>query len=368
MSQFGTNLRLTIFGQSHSAAIGMTLDGLPAGESVDIEALTRFAARRAPGGRLSTQRKESDTPEFLSGLYQGKTCGAPLAALIRNTDCRSKDYEAIADKPRPSHADWPAQVKYRGFQDIRGGGAFSGRLTAPIVLAGGIAVQILERRGIRVAAHLLSLGTIQDRPFADHGEKPDVLDERLSRLIPVLSDEVADAMASQIESVRKEGDSIGGVIECMAQGMPVGVGGPLFDGLDGRLAQALFGIPGVKGVEMGLGFELARTLGSEANDGYRMEDGEVTLSSNRSGGIAGGMSTGAPILFKVAMKPTPSIAKVQKTISLSTGTDADLSIHGRHDPTIAVRAVPVVEAVTALCLLDALLGSPAVVGENGFNL
>ena len=367
MSQFGTNLRLSIFGQSHSAAIGMSLDGLPAGESVDPEALARFAARRAPSGRFSTQRQEADTPEILSGLYQGKTCGAPLAAIIRNTDCRSKDYEAIADKPRPSHADWPAEVKYRGFQDIRGGGAFSGRLTAPIVLAGGIALQILERRGIRVAAHLLSLGEAHDRPFAEGGESADVLTERLTRPIPVLSDEAADAMSARIDAARKEGDSVGGIIECMVEGMPVGIGGPLFEGLDGRLAQALFGIPGVKGVEMGLGFEFAFLRGSNANDGYQMKDGRVTLVSNRSGGIVGGMSTGAPILFKVAMKPTPSIAKVQQTVSLSAGTDAELAVHGRHDPTIAVRAVPVVEAVTALCLLDALLGSPAVLDSQGFS-
>lgn len=366
MSQFGTHLRLSIFGQSHSAAIGMSLDGLPAGESIDLEALARFTARRAPGGRLSTQRKEADTPEILSGLYHGKTCGAPLAAIIRNTDCRSKDYEAIADKPRPSHADWPAHVKYRGFEDNRGGGAFSGRLTAPVVLAGGIALQILERRGIRVAAHLLALGEVRDRPFNENGENAGVLSDRLARTVPVLSNETADAMAAQIQAARQDGDSVGGIIECMVQGMPVGIGGPLFDGLDGRLAQALFAIPGVKGVEMGLGFALAGLQGSSANDGYRMDNGRVVPASNRSGGIVGGMSTGAPILFKVAMKPTPSIAKVQKTVSLSAGSNADLAVHGRHDPTIAVRAVPVVEATAALCLLDALLGSPAVLGGSGF--
>lgn len=360
MSYFGRNIRTAVFGQSHAAAIGVTIDGLPAGEALDMAELEAFMARRAPGqNRMTTQRREADKPEVLCGVLDGRTCGAPLTAVIRNGDTRSKDYAAIADLPRPSHADWPAHVKYGGWQDVRGGGAFSARLTAPLCIAGGIALQILARRGIRIAAHVRSIGDAHDRPFNPMGESPDTIEASLARTPVALSDEAAAAMAAEIEAARKAADSIGGTIECMISGLPVGLGGPLFEGLDGRIAQAVFAVPAVKGVEFGAGFDAARLRGSENNDPYGMRDGVVTPLSNRAGGIAGGMTTGLPVLFRAALKPTPSIGQSQRTVSLKDGCDAELRITGRHDPCVVVRAVPVIEAVAALVALDALLDAPA---------
>ena len=360
MAYFGNNLRVAVFGQSHAAAIGVTIDGLPAGEAIDTEALDAFMARRAPGqNRMTTQRKEPDKPEILCGFIDGHTCGAPLTAIIRNTDTRSKDYAAIADLPRPSHADWPADVKYGGWQDVRGGGAFSARLTAPLCIAGGIAMQILARRGIHIAAHIRSIGAAEDRPFNPLGETQDVLDARLTRTPVALSDEAAAAMQAEVEAARKNADSIGGTVECMITGLPVGFGGPLFEGLDGRIAQAVFGIPAVKGIEFGAGFEASRLRGSQNNDPYGMVDGKVTPLTNRAGGIAGGITTGRPILFRVALKPTPSIGRNQQTVSLKGKCDAELRVTGRHDPCVVVRAVPIVEAVAAIAALDALLDAPA---------
>lgn len=360
MSYFGRNIRTAVFGQSHAAAIGVTIDGLPAGEAVDMTELEAFMARRAPGqNRMTTQRREADKPEVLCGVLDGRTCGAPLTAVIRNGDTRSKDYAAIADLPRPSHADWPAHVKYGGWQDVRGGGAFSARLTAPLCIAGGIALQLLARRGIRIAAHVRSVGGAEDRPFNPTGESPDTIEASLARAPVALSDEAAAAMAAEIEAARKAADSIGGTIECMISGLPVGLGGPLFEGLDGRIAQAVFAVPAVKGVEFGAGFDAARLRGSENNDPYGMRDGVVTPLSNRAGGIAGGMTTGLPVLFRAALKPTPSIGQSQRTVSLKGGCDAELRVTGRHDPCVVVRAVPVIEAVAALVALDALLDAPA---------
>ncbi|MDO5532212.1 chorismate synthase [Sutterella sp.] len=359
---FGENLRTTVFGQSHAEAIGCTIEGLPAGEAIDLAELAAFTARRAPGGRLATQRKEPDIPEVLCGLLDGVTCGAPLTAIIRNTNQRSQDYRAIADLPRPSHADLPAQVRYQGHQDVRGGGAFSGRLTAPITIAGGIALQILARRGIRIAAHLLSVGDAEDRPLNPMGEDEEALKSRLTRELPVLTDEADKAMGETIAAARKAGDSVGAVVECIIEGMPAGLGGPLFEGFDGKLAFGLMGIPGVKGVEFGTGFACARMKGSENNDPWRVSDlppGAAPVT-NRAGGIAGGITTAAPVIFRIAMKPTPSIALAQETISLERGENAELGVRGRHDPCIAVRAVPVAEAVAALAALDLLLDSPAV--------
>ena len=363
---FGENLRTTVFGQSHADAIGCTIEGLPAGESISVDALQAFMARRAPGGRLATQRKEPDTPEILCGMVEGVTCGAPLAAIIRNTNQRSQYYKAIADLPRPSHADLPAEVKYQGHQDVRGGGAFSGRLTAPITLAGGIALQILERRGIRISAHLLSVGTAEDRPMNPMGENPEDLQKRLSRGLPVLTDEGEVRMTEAILAARKAGDSIGAVIECMIEGLPCGLGGPLFEGFDGNLAFGLFGIPGVKGVEFGRGFEASRMKGSENNDPWEISPDAPGAKprTNNAGGIAGGITTAAPVVFRIAMKPTPSIALAQETISISRRENAELGVRGRHDPCIGVRAVPVAEAVAALAVLDSLLAAPAVLPQT----
>ena len=354
-SEFGKLLRISVFGQSHGKAIGVNIDGLPAGEAIDTDALYAFMRRRKPGGSpLSTPRKEADLPVFLSGLENGVTCGAPLCAIIENSDQHSGDYARLANTPRPSHADYAARVKWGGQADMRGGGHFSGRLTAPLCIAGGIAKQILARRGIYVGAHLASVGTEQDAAFPLH-PTAELFAAVAAKSFPVLDDAAGERMQQEILKAREELDSVGGVIECAAVGLPAGLGDPMFDGIENRLAAALFGIPAVKGVEFGLGFGSAQLRGSENNDPFRMECGRVVTETNRAGGILGGITTGMPVTLRVAVKPTPSISKPQQTVDLSTGENAELVIGGRHDPCIAHRAVPVVEAVTAAVLLDILL-------------
>lgn len=354
-SEFGHLLKVSVFGQSHGKAIGVVVDGLPAGEAVDFTELQAFLDRRKPGKNpLSTARKEADAPTFLSGLENGMTCGAPLCAVIENSDQHSTDYAGLTDTPRPGHADYTAGVKWGGHADMRGGGHFSGRLTAPLCIAGGIAKQILARRGIYVGAHLASVGMESDSLFPLHPTAA-LFDEVAAKSFPVLDDRAGERMQALILEARQNLDSVGGVIECAAIGLPAGLGDPMFDGLENRLAAALFGIPAVKGVEFGLGFGSARLHGSENNDPFTVEDGRVVTESNRAGGILGGITTGMPITLRVAMKPTPSISQAQRTVSLSAMENAELVIRGRHDPCIAHRAVPVVEAVTATVLLDLLL-------------
>ena len=354
-SEFGSLLKISVFGQSHGKAIGVVVDGLPAGEAIDLEELDRFLDRRRTGkNRLSTARKESDVPVFLSGLENGVTCGAPLCAVIENSDQHSSDYSELRDKPRPGHADYTAYVKWKGQADMRGGGHFSGRLTAPLCVAGGIAKQILSRRGVYVGAHLWSVGTERDAPFPLRPTR-ELFESVAAKPFPVLDDQAGERMQALILEARQNLDSVGGVIECAATGLPAGLGDPMFDGVENRLASALFGIPAVKGVEFGDGFAAARAHGSENNDPFVMEDGRVAAETNHAGGILGGITNGMPVVLRTAMKPTPSIARPQRTVSLSAGENADLVIHGRHDPCIAHRAVPVVEAVTAAVLLDLLL-------------
>ena len=354
-SEFGNLLKISVFGQSHGKAIGVVVDGLPAGEAIDLEELDRFLDRRRTGkNRLSTARKESDVPVFLSGLENGVTCGAPLCAVIENGDQHSSDYSELRDKPRPGHADYTAYVKWKGQADMRGGGHFSGRLTAPLCVAGGIAKQILARRGVYVGAHLWSVGTERDTPFPLRPTR-ELFESVAAKPFPVLDDQAGERMQSLILEARQAQDSVGGVIECAATGMPAGLGDPMFGGVENRLASALFGIPAVKGVEFGDGFAAARAHGSENNDPFIMEGGRVAAETNHAGGILGGITSGMPIVLRTAMKPTPSIARPQRTVSLSAGADTELVIHGRHDPCIAHRAVPVVEAVTAAVLLDLLL-------------
>lgn len=354
-SEFGNLLKISVFGQSHGKAIGVVVDGLPAGEAVDLEELDRFLDRRRTGkNRLSTARKEADKPVFLSGLENGVTCGAPLCAVIENGDQHSSDYSELRDKPRPGHADYTAFVKWGGQADMRGGGHFSGRLTAPLCIAGGIAKQILARRGVYVGAHLRSVGTETDAAFPLHPTKA-LFDGIAAKPFPVLDDRAGERMQAAILAAKQGGDSLGGVIECAAVGLPAGLGGPMFGGVENRLSAALFGIPAVKGVEFGDGFAAARSCGSANNDSFRMEDGRVVTETNHAGGILGGITNGMPLVLRTAMKPTPSIARPQQTVSLSAGENAELVIHGRHDPCIAHRAVPVVEAVTAAVLLDLLL-------------
>ena len=348
-SEFGNILRVSVFGQSHGKAIGVNIDGLPAGEP------NAFLDRRKPGkSPLSTARKESDTPVFLSGLENGVTCGFPLCAIIENSDQHSSDYSELADKPRPSHADYTARVKWGGHADMRGGGHFSGRLTAPLCIAGGIAKQILARRGIFVGAHLAAVGTENDAPFPLH-PTAELFDAIAAKPFPVVDDGAGDRMQALILEARKNLDSVGGIIECAAIGLPAGLGDPRFGGVENRLAAALFGIPAVKGVEFGLGFGSARLHGSENNDPFTVENGSVVTASNRAGGILGGITTGMPVTLRTAIKPTPSISRPQQTVSLSAMENTELVIRGRHDPCIAHRAVPVVEAVTAAVLLDLLL-------------
>ena len=351
-SSFGKKVTITLFGQSHSQGIGAVIDGLPAGEAIDMARVGAFMARRAPGGALATKRREADRVKILSGLVDDVTCGAPLCGVIENTDVRSGDYEELARKPRPGHADYTAHVRYGGFNDVRGGGHFSARLTAPLCFAGAVALQLLERRGIMVGAHLKSVYNISDIPFDPASITGAQLSEIAAREIPVINAEAGAAMKEAIETARASQDSVGGVVECAAVGLPAGLGDPIFDGLENRLAAMLFGIPAVKGVEFGAGFEAAQMLGSEHNDAFYYDGEQVKTRTNRHGGILGGISSGMPVILRAAFKPTPSIGREQQTVNFETHADDLLAIHGRHDPCVALRAVPCVEAAVALVLLD----------------
>lgn len=355
-SEFGKLLKVSVFGQSHGRAIGVNIDGLPVGERIDTDELQRFLDRRRPGkNKLSTPRGEGDIPIFLSGLENGLTCGAPLCAIIENRDMRSSDYDELSDLPRPSHADFTAHVKWGGGADMRGGGHFSGRLTAPLCVAGGIAMQILARRGIFVGAHLASVGAQEDTPFPLYPDR-EMFAKIAAKEIPVIDDNALERMKQEISGAAGDSDSVGGVIECVAVGLPAGLGAPMFDGVENRLAAALFGVPAVKGVEFGAGFAAARMKGSENNDAFCVgEDGTVRTVTNNSGGVLGGITSGMPLVLRAAIKPTPSIGRTQQTVRLSKLEPAQLIISGRHDPCIAHRAVPVIEAVTAAVLLDLIL-------------
>lgn len=349
----GNNIKISVFGQSHSDAIGCVIDGLPAGIILDTEYIASFMKRRAPGNNnVSTQRKEADFPEIVSGLSDGVTCGAPLCAVIKNTGFQSKDYSELKVKPRPSHADLGYSIKTNSNNDIKGGGHSSGRLTAPLCFAGAIALQLLKERGITVKAHIFSVADVYDTPFDPMAM---CREDIASKPFPVVDDAKGDEMQRVILAARDELDSVGGVIECMVSGMPRGVGDPMFDGVENLLSRNIFGIPAVKGIEFGAGFELAKMRGSQANDPFEVKDGAVVTTSNNNGGILGGMTTGMPVLFRVVIKPTPSIARQQNTVDLSTMQNTTLCITGRHDPCIVQRAVPVVEAVAAITMLDLIL-------------
>ncbi len=351
----GAQLTLSIFGQSHGTAIGMNLDGIPSGEAVDLAEIQAFLDRRAPGKNAwSTPRKESDIPQFLSGLLENITCAAPLAALFYNQNTRSGDYASLHDVPRPGHADFTAQVKYKGFQDVAGGGHFSGRLTAPLCLAGAICLQLLQKRGISIFAHIKSIHTVEDAPL-DPVQLSPALGDRLKTTFPVLDSQQGEQMQACIAEARSRGDSVGGVIECAVWGLPVGLGEPMFDGMENRLAQMLFAVPAIKGVEFGAGFGASRLYGSQNNDAFYYDGTDIKTKTNQHGGILGGISSGMPLVLRVAVKPTPSIALAQESISFSTGQNTTLRIQGRHDPCIVPRAVPCIEAATALVVLDALL-------------
>lgn len=347
----GTRLKLTVFGESHGPAVGMTLEGFPAGFEPDLAELQAFLNRRAPSASVfSTSRREADAPEFLSGLHDGRTCGDALTAIIRNTNARRADYANFL--PRPSHADYPAFVKYGGAMDLSGGGCYSGRLTAPICIAGGLCKQYLRQQGVEVFAHIFNIGAQRDEPYDPLAPQPPVLERGLTLVDPAR----AEAMLDEIEAVRAACDSVGGSVECAVTGLPTGLGEPMFDGVENRLAQLLFGIPAVKGVEFGSGFGCAQMRGSAHNDPYYYdENGAVRTRTNHAGGICGGMTTGMPVCFRVAIKPTPSIALPQETVDPIAHCGAELEIRGRHDPCIVPRAVAVVEAAAALAVTGLLL-------------
>jgi len=351
-SSFGEKIRVSIFGQSHSAAIGVTIEGLPVGFRPDFEKIDAFMARRAPGkSDFSTARKEADQYEILSGMADGVFCGAPFAAVIRNTSQRSSDYSPFRNTPRPGHADYTARVRYGNHQDSSGGGHFSGRLTAPLCLAGAICMQILEEKGVKIGAHILQIGTAFDRRFDPM--QPE-LGSVLPGTLPVLEASAAEEMAGVIREAKEEGDSVGGVIEVGVMGFPAGIGDPMFDGIENRIAQIVFGVPAVKGLEFGSGFDCASMRGSDHNDAYILREGRVETATNNHGGILGGISSGMPIVFRAAVKPTPSIFKPQRSVDLNTMTETELVIAGRHDPCIVPRAVPVMEAAAAIALADML--------------
>lgn len=355
-SSYGQNFRFTIWGQSHSPAIGVTIEGIPAGEKVDLRELQAFLSRRAPGNSpTATARKEADAPQILSGLVNGYTCGAPLTALIANTNTRSGDYANIMDIPRPGHADYTAQVKFGGYQDVAGGGHFSGRLTAPLCIAGGICKQLLEKEGITIAAHIRSIADVQDGAFDPVNVTEDDLKALLAKPHAVLKDGIWDAMEQAILDAKSDGDSVGGILECCAVGVPAGLGDPMFMGMENRISQAVFGIPAIRGIEFGTGFPASTMRGSVHNDPFCMDGSTVRTKTNHHGGILGGITSGMPILFRAAVKPTPSIGLEQDSISFAGHKEEKLNIRGRHDPCIVPRAVPCLEAAAAVAIYDALL-------------
>ena len=363
-------LRISIFGQSHSAAIGCSIDGIPAGVPIDLDELQAFLDRRAPGrDETATARRESDALHVISGIVDGRTCGAPIAVIIQNGDTRSQDYSELRRVPRPGHADLTAYERYRNNHDVAGGGHFSGRLTAPLCVAGGIAKQLLALYGVTIAAHITSLGThgTTDTPLDQMKANKVQLDAIANNPLPCISAVTASRMRAEIMEAKGALDSIGGTIECAAYGVPAGVGDPMFDGIENRIARIAFGIPAVKGIEFGAGFGAANLTGSENNDAYRIVEGVPAPSTNNAGGILGGITTGLPVIWRMAVKPTPSIGREQQSVDLETGCDTTLKVRGRHDPCIVPRAVPVAEAVCAIALLGAMIEDGALDPTGSFD-
>ena len=347
-STYGTLFTITTWGESHGPALGVVIDGCPAGLPLTPEDIQQYLDRRKPGqSRYTTARKESDQAEILSGVFEGKTTGTPISILIRNQDQRSRDYGNMKDCYRPGHADYTADIKYRGFEDSAGGGHFSGRLTAPLCIAGGICIQLLQQQGISIMSRIASIGSVRDA-----GE---LIEPTADKPFPTVSDAAGEAMRREIAAAKAEGDSVGGTIECRITGLEAGLGGPLFGGMEGRIAKAVFAVPAIKGIEFGAGFAAAEMRGSENNDPFLMENGRVITKTNNCGGILGGITNAMPLTFRVAVKPTPSIAREQITLNTKTQQAEPLVIGGRHDPCIVPRAVPCIEAAAAIAVYDALL-------------
>ncbi len=352
----GKSLTLTIFGQSHSEAIGITVDGLPAGIPIDEERIAAFMRRRAPSGAVySTARSEADVPAFVSGVFNGVTTGAAVTAVIYNKDQKSRDYSALYNTPRPGHADYTARVKYGGAEDHRGGGAFSGRMTAPLCIMGAIAKGFLESRGVTVGSHILSVGGVKDDSFDTVSLTEDDLKLPASKPFGVINDEKGALMLERIARAKSELDSVGGVIECAAVGVPAGLGGEIFDGIEAAVARLVFSVPAVKGFEIGSGFSASEVCGSENNDEFYYSGDEVKTRTNNHGGILGGITSGMPISIRAAIKPTPSIGKPQHTVDLAARKDTTVTVGGRHDACIVPRALPVIESCLMIAIMDEML-------------
>lgn len=352
-STYGDKIKISVFGESHGNGIGVVIDGLPSGQKIDMDKVLVQMSRRAPGNDITaTVRKESDLPQIMSGMLNGTLTGAPLCAVINNTNTKSSDYGNIMNCPRPGHSDYTAYVKYNGFNDIRGGGHFSGRITAPVVFAGAICRQLLECSGIKIAAHINSIGNVCDTRFNPVNIDEKLIDKLNNSPFALINSDVESAMRQEVELARKSLDSVGGTIECAITGIQAGVGEPMFDGVEGVIAKAVFGIPAIKGIEFGKGFELAKMRGSQSNDPFEYKDGKVITTTNNCGGILGGITNGMPVVFTAAVKPTPSISQKQKSVDLQKKQNAVLEVHGRHDPCIVPRAVPVIEAVAAISVIN----------------
>lgn len=360
-SGFNGGIKFSLFGESHGKGIGVVLDNLPAGEPIDLDKIGEFMARRAPKkDGTSTTRNEKDIPEILSGYYEGKTTGTPLAAVIYNSDQHSGDYGNIVQTARPAHADYTGFLRYNGANDPRGGGHFSGRITAPLCFAGAVCAQILERRGVTVGAHILSIKDVKDESFDPVKVTAEQLNSVKTRSFPVLSDEIEQKMRDLINSARMDLNSVGGIIECAAVGFPAGVGSPMLDGLENIISRLVFAIPAVKGIEFGNGFGCTDLFGSENNDEFCIVDEKIVTKTNNHGGILGGISSGMPIIFRAAFKPTPSISRPQNTVDFKENRETELVIKGRHDPCVVPRAVPCVESAMNIALLSALIENPKI--------
>lgn len=350
---FGNNLTLTVFGESHGEYIGFVLDGITPGIRIDRERIEDALRRRRPSTAASTPRIERDDYKIVSGEYNGMTTGTPLTLIIPNENTKSSDYGDVMRKLRPSHADYTAEIKYHGFEDHRGGGHFSGRITAALVAAGGIIIPMLEKKGIRIGTHIHSVGDVRDSEFQNFEEDLRVLNERQ---FPTLSETAGERMIELAKKVRDEGDSVGGVLESAVTGIPAGVGEPWFDTVEGLIAHAVFSVPAVKGIEFGLGFDFGGARGSEVNDPFVIRNGKILTDTNNNGGINGGITNGMPIVFRTAIKPTPSIGKEQRTVDIENGEECKIKIDGRHDAMIVHRAAPVITAAVALVIADLLIG------------
>lgn len=363
--QWGQNLRVSIFGESHGVGIGVVIDGLPSGLALDWDQIRQEMKRRAPGqNAMSTARREADEPQVLSGFFNGYTTGTPLCVTIANTNTRSKDYANLNDTVRPGHADYTGYMRYDGYNDYRGGGHFSGRITAPLVFCGAVCKQLLAQKNIWIGAHIQQIHAVQDKPMTQAHLTKAQFAHWQTQTLPTVDQSAAEKMEQAIATAKENGDSVGGMVECAAIGLPAGVGDPFFDSVESVLSHLFFSVPAVKGVEFGLGFAMAALTGSVCNDPYTFEQGKVKTTSNHNGGILGGITNGMPVVCRVAIKPTASIAKEQKTISLANQTDTTLVIKGRHDPCIVQRAVPVIEAAMAIGLTDLLL---AYAGRAGWK-